>query len=99
MNALFGSLKELPLRFRALPGGAKAAIIGGLMLAVLVGVGTSIMSSGTSYQYAFTNLTPEDSTEAGSTLKAAGIPFRSEANATAVETLKQMAQRGLDISR
>ena len=28
MNALFGSLKELPLRFKALPGGAKAAVLG-----------------------------------------------------------------------
>jgi flagellar M-ring protein FliF len=84
MNSLFGSLRELPGRFASLPGSAKAAIIGGLMIAVLIGVGTSIMSSGTSYQYAFTNLTPEDSSEAGAALKAANIPFRTEANGSAL---------------
>jgi flagellar M-ring protein FliF len=84
MEPLLRTLKELPLRFRALPGGARALILGGLMLAVLIGVGTSILSSGTSYQYAFTNLTPEDSTEAGSALKAANIPFRVEANGSAL---------------
>jgi flagellar M-ring protein FliF len=36
------------------------------------------------YQYAFTNLTQEDSTEATGILKNAGIPFRSEANGTAL---------------
>src|SRR5436190_18554135 len=84
MGDLLAGLKELPARFRALPGGARALVIGGLMFAVLIGVGTSIMSSGTSYQYAFTNLTPEDSTEAGAALKAANIPFRSEANGSAL---------------
>src|SRR5437867_3848165 len=84
MEPLLRTLKELPGRFSALPGGVKAAILGGLALAVLIGVGTSVLSSGTSYQYAFTNLTPEDSTEAGSALKAAGIPFRSEANGSAL---------------
>jgi flagellar M-ring protein FliF len=84
MDSLFRTLRELPSRVSALPGGARAAILGGLMLAVLIGVGTSVLSSGTSYQYAFTNLTPEDSTEAGSALKAAGIPFRAEANGSAL---------------
>jgi len=84
MEPLFRTLRELPLRFKALPGGARAAILGGLMLAVLIGVGTSILSSGTNFQYAFTNLTPEDSTEAGAALKAANIPFRVEANGSAL---------------
>src|SRR4051812_33852847 len=84
MEPLFRTLKELPLRFKALPGGARAAILGGLMIAVLIGVGTSILSSGTSYQYAFTNLTPEDSTEAAAALKAANIAFRVEANGSAL---------------
>lgn len=84
MEPLFRTLKELPGRFKSLPGGIKAAIIGGIMVAALIGVGTAVLSSGTSYQYAFTNLTPEDSTEAGGALKAAGIPFRSEANGSAL---------------
>jgi flagellar M-ring protein FliF len=84
MDSLFGALRDLPVRFRALPGGARALILGGLMLAVLIGVGTSILSSGASYQYAFTNLTPEDSSEAGAALKAANIPFRAEANGSAL---------------
>jgi flagellar M-ring protein FliF len=84
MEPLLKALKELPARFKSLPSGARAGILGGLTLAVLIGIGTSILSSGTSYQYAFTNLTPEDSTEAGSALKAANIPFRTEANGSAL---------------
>jgi flagellar M-ring protein FliF len=84
MEPLFRTLRELPSRFSALPSSARAAILGGLALAVLIGVGTAVLSSGTSYQYAFTNLTPEDSTEAGGALKAANIPFRTEANGSAL---------------
>jgi flagellar M-ring protein FliF len=84
MEPLLKTFKDLPAKFSALPGGARAAILGSFMIAALIGVGTAIFSSGASYQYAFTNLTPEDSTEAGSALKAAGIPFRSEANGSAL---------------
>jgi flagellar M-ring protein FliF len=84
MEPLLRTVKELPSRFMALSGSVRALILGGIMIAALIGVGTSILSSGTSYQYAFTNLTPEDSTEAGGALKAAGIPFRTEANGSAL---------------
>jgi flagellar M-ring protein FliF len=36
------------------------------------------------WQYAFTNLTPEDSAEAASALKAANVPFRLEAGGSAL---------------
>jgi flagellar M-ring protein FliF len=84
MEPLLKSFKDLPARFKALPGGARAAILGSFMIAALIGVGTAIFSSGASYQYAFTNLTPEDGSEAGSALKAAGIAFRFEANGSAL---------------
>jgi flagellar M-ring protein FliF len=42
------------------------------------------MGSAEGWQYAFTNLTAEDATEAASTLKAAGVPFRVEAGGSAL---------------
>ncbi len=83
MEPLVKQVRELPSRLGALPGAVKA-----LLLVVLVGVGAAAvalsMSAADGFQYAFTNLTPEDSSEAAATLKAAGVPFRLEAGGSAL---------------
>jgi flagellar M-ring protein FliF len=43
-----------------------------------------VFGGGATYQYAFTNLSPEDASEAAAVLKAANIPSRSEANGAAL---------------
>lgn len=84
MEPLLKSLRELPRRFRDLPAGVRLLL--GAMLVVVVGVVAlvSALSGGAGYQYVFTNLTAEDSTEAASALKGAGIPFQAEANGSAL---------------
>lgn len=84
METLLKQLKELPARLQALPAGLRTALIAGVGLAVVVALGVAGLNRGSEYQYAFTNLTQEDSTEATGILKNAGIPFRSEANGTAL---------------
>ena len=84
METLLKQLRELPARFGAMPAGLRAALIAGVGLAVAVAVGVAGLARSGEYQYAFTNLTQEDSTEATGILKNAGIPFRSEANGTAI---------------
>ena len=78
-------LRELPARFAALSAGVRAALIAGLGLAVLVAVGVGVMNKGGSdYQYVFTNLSQEDSTEATALLRNAGITAHVEANGSAL---------------
>ncbi len=83
MEPLVKQVRELPSHVGALPAAVKA-----VLLVVLLGVGAAAvalsMSSAESYQYAFTNLTAEDSSEAAATLKAAGVPFRLEAGGSAL---------------
>lgn len=84
MESLLKQLKELPARFQALPGGVRAALLAGVAVAVVLAVAVGVMAKGGEYQYAFTNLTQEDSTEATGLLKNAGIPFRTEAGGSAL---------------
>ncbi|MFL5273423.1 MAG: flagellar basal-body MS-ring/collar protein FliF, partial [Anaeromyxobacteraceae bacterium] len=83
MEPLARQMKELPARLGALPGAVKAAL-----LVVLLGVAAAAvalsMSSGEGWQYAFTNLTAEDSSDAAAALKGAGVPFRLEAGGSAL---------------
>ena len=85
MDPLLRQLRELPARLAALSGGKKlglaAAVCGALLLGLLVPMLTGAADG---WQYVFTNLTPEDSAEAASRLKAAGIPFRPEAQGAAL---------------
>jgi flagellar M-ring protein FliF len=80
MEPLLKQLRELPSR---VPGPVKVLVV----LAV-VGLAAAAAvfqaASAESYQYAFTNLTGEDSSEAAATLKTAGIPFRMEAGGSAL---------------
>src|SRR5277367_3081974 len=57
---------------------------GVIVLAILAAVFASGMGNQDRYQYAFTNLGPEDSAEVAEHLKAASIPFRLEAGGGAV---------------
>jgi flagellar M-ring protein FliF len=84
MESLLKQLRELPARFAALPAGLRVALIAGVAIAVAIAVGVGIVARGGEYQYAFTNLTQEDSTEAAGVLKTSQIPFRLEANGSAL---------------
>jgi flagellar M-ring protein FliF len=83
MEPLVNQLRDLPSRVGAMPKGMKAMI---LALAVgAIAFGATMSSSSTDgWQYAFTNLTAEDSSEAAAQLKAASIPFRLDAGGTAL---------------
>jgi flagellar M-ring protein FliF len=84
MEPLLKQLRELPKRFAALPSAARWLLVGGAVVLALVAVLVAWLGDGGGYQYAFTNLTPEDASEAAATLKGAGIPFRPEANGAAL---------------
>jgi flagellar M-ring protein FliF len=85
MEQLTKQLKELPGRVVGMPTGTKVLL--GALAALVVGVAVAVVafsSSGDSYQYAFTNLSAEDSAEAAQALKAANVPFRLEAGGAAL---------------
>ncbi|MBI5067655.1 MAG: flagellar M-ring protein FliF [Deltaproteobacteria bacterium] len=80
MEPLLKQLRELPGK---LPFAVKLLVV--LALAGLAAAAAIFSAASTeSYQYAFTNLTAEDGSEAAGTLKSAGIPFRMEAGGTAL---------------
>ena len=64
METLLKQLRELPARFQTLPAGVRAALLAGLALAAGLALTVGFITKGGEYQYAFTNLTQEDSTEA-----------------------------------
>src|SRR3954470_13882168 len=84
MEPLTNAIRDLARRVGTMSSGARFMLVGVLALLTMVGVSTAIFSNGASYQYAFTNLTPEDSAEAGAALKGANIAFRTEANGSAL---------------
>jgi len=77
LTAFTQPLQRLPRP--VLYGGAGAIVIAVLAIAFASGVGNQ-----DHYQYAFTNLGPEDSAEIAEHLKAAAIPFRIEGGGGAV---------------
>lgn len=84
MEPLSNGFRDVGRRLQSLPASARwglALLVSALV--VVVGI-NAITGSGAAYQYAFTNLTPEDSSEAAGALKAAGIPFRAEAGGSAL---------------
>jgi len=83
MEQLLNQLRELPKALGALPAGLKLVLVVGALTAIGVGA-FSAVSQSEAYQYAFTNLTPEDSGEAAGALKAAGVPFRLDAGGSAL---------------
>jgi flagellar M-ring protein FliF len=84
MDPVAKAVRSLPQRLQQMNPGTRMLLIGIVAIAVVVGVMISVFGSGATYQYAFTNLSPEDASEAASALKAAGITFRSEANGAAL---------------
>jgi len=84
MEPLLKQLRELPRRLAGLPKAARYALGVGLAFIVVIAVLVGLLQKGASYEYAFTNLTAEDSSEAATVLKAADIPFRLEAGGSAL---------------
>ncbi|WP_373049439.1 flagellar basal-body MS-ring/collar protein FliF [Vulgatibacter sp.] len=85
MEALLRQLRALPARLRTLPGPTRLLLLGALGLAAAVAIGVAVaQSGGDDFRYAFTNLAPEDGAEVTAQLQAAGIPFRLEADGTAL---------------
>jgi flagellar M-ring protein FliF len=83
MEPLLKQLRELPRLIGVLPAGLRLVLLLGGVAAIGLGVWSAI-SQAEAYQYAFTNLTPEDSSEAAGALKTAGVPFRLEAGGSAL---------------
>lgn len=83
MEPLLNQLRELPKALAALPAGIKFVALVAALAAIGLGVFNAVQGA-EAYQYAFTNLTPEDSAEAAATLKTAGVPFRLEAGGSAL---------------
>jgi flagellar M-ring protein FliF len=84
MEPLLRQLRELPSRFAALSAGVRYGLLAGIG-AIAIGImAFSFVGDGGVYQYAFTNLTPEDASEAAGVLKGSGISFRAEAGGSAL---------------
>lgn len=84
MEPLQKQLAELPQRLAALSTTARLAL--GLGVVALAGIAVAVAALGAApeYQYAYTNLSTEDSAEIAARLKAAGVPFRLEAGGAAL---------------
>ena len=83
MEPLLRQLRALPQRFAALPAGIRLVLLIGALAAIGAAAWNAVQGA-EAWQYAFTNLTPEDASEAAATLKASGLPFRMEAGGTAL---------------
>jgi len=83
MEPLVKELRDLPSRLGALPGAVKAVFIVVVVGAIAAAVALQ-SATNQGWQYAFTNLTAEDSSDAAAHLKAAGVPFRLEAGGSAL---------------
>ena len=78
------SLHELAEKARGLSARTRYLLGGGAVALVLVVVAAIALGGGRTYQYAFTNLTTEDSADSAAALKAAGVPFVLEAGGAAL---------------
>ena len=81
MEPLLKQLGELPKKFVALSRGLKLALVTVLLLSLGLVAAATVYSNTNEYQYAFSNLSADDSAEISAQLKAAGVPFRFEAGA------------------
>jgi flagellar M-ring protein FliF len=84
MEPVLKTLREAGKRYAELNSATRMLVAGVLSLATVIAVVALIFGTGSTYQYAFTNLGPEDSTDAAAALKAAGIAFRAEAGGSAL---------------
>lgn len=84
METLLSQLRELPKRLASLPPSVKFGAFAGMaVLAVILAV-TQLSGNSGAWEYAFTNLSAEDSAEAAAHLKAAKIPFKLDAGGSAL---------------
>ena len=84
MEPVLKSVREVAKRYAELNAATRMLLAGVLSLATVVAVVAIVFGTGSTYQYAFTNLGPEDSTDAAAALKVAGINFRTEAGGSAI---------------
>jgi flagellar M-ring protein FliF len=84
MDPLLRTLRDAGKRYAELGQATRMLVAGVLSLATVIAVVALIFGTGSTYQYAFTNLGPEDATDVASALKAASISFRSEAGGSAI---------------
>jgi len=84
MEPILKSLRDAGKRYAELGQATRMLVAGILSLATVIAVVALIFGSGSTYQYAFTNLGPEDSTDVAAALKAANISFRAEAGGSAI---------------
>jgi flagellar M-ring protein FliF len=84
MEPLLKQLGELPKRLGALPSKVRWLLFGGIAVVAGIVAMMQLGAGSSSYEYAFTNLSPEDAAEAAGQLKAAKIPFKMEAGGTAL---------------
>ncbi|HEY5282416.1 MAG TPA: flagellar basal-body MS-ring/collar protein FliF [Polyangia bacterium] len=84
MEPVLKSIRDASRRYAELNAATRMLLAGVLSLATVIAVVAIVFSTGSTYQYAFTNLGPEDSTDAAAALKAAGISFRTEAGGSAL---------------
>lgn len=85
METLLKQLRELPGRLKALPAATRNLLLGivGVLLVGSVSLAL-LLGKGDNYQYAFTNLNPDDGAAAAQQLTAAGIRHRLEAGGNAL---------------
>lgn len=85
METLLKQVRELPSRLQSLPVALRVTLLAGAVVAVGAAAAVGALArAGGDFQYAFTNLTQEDATEAAGMLKTAGIAYRVEANGSAL---------------
>jgi flagellar M-ring protein FliF len=84
LEPLLAQLRDLSKKFQSLSSALRFGILGVGVLVLLVVVVTQLGGSSGSYEYAFTNLSAEDSSEMAAQLKAAKVQFRLEAGGTAL---------------
>jgi len=84
MDPVVQALQRLGKKYGDLSPGLRIFLAGFISIAVLIGVIAIVLGTGSTHQYAFTNLTAEDSSEAAAVLKANNISFRIEAGGSAL---------------
>ena len=84
MDPVVQALQRFGKKYADLSPGMRIFLAGFISIAVLIGVIAIVLGTGSTNQYAFTNLTAEDSSEAAGVLKANGISFRVEAGGAAL---------------
>lgn len=84
MDPVFQAMRNLGKKYTDMSPGLRIFLAGFISIAVLIGVVAIVLGSGSTHQYAFTNLTTEDSSEAAGVLKANNISFRVEAGGSAL---------------